>query len=162
MTNLIWLYLAQQQLLHPSPKGVPGEQTTLSWGEEGGGGGFTPAGWTCPFLSRAAAPRADMYVSIYRIMHKHTSKCSDRSCCCSGKLAWKEEFWPTTAAEYVLHLLWTLSKRALWLSEPELRQAYVSDVPKVSLDMSDADPWVQCKLSVSKMCFLQSTSRCTC
>ena len=81
-----------------------------------------------------------MYILVYRIMHKHTTKCSNRYCCCSGKPAWKEEFWPTTAAEYVLHLLWTLSKRALWLSEPELRQAYVSDVPKVSMDVCDADP----------------------
>ena len=51
---------------------------------------------------------------------------------CSGKAVWKEEFWPTTAAEYALHLLWTLSKRGLWLSDPELRQAYVSAVPKVA------------------------------
>ena len=89
-----------------------------------------------------------MYILVYRIMHKHTTKCSNRYCCCSGKPAWKEEFWPTTAAEYVLHLLWTLSKRALWLSEPELRQAYVSDVPKVSLDVYCLmqTPCVMCKL----------------
>ncbi|KAL3137392.1 hypothetical protein ABBQ32_006915 [Trebouxia sp. C0010 RCD-2024] len=48
----------------------------------------------------------------------------------SGKVAWQEEFWPTTAAEYVLHLLWTLSKRALWLLDPESRQSYVAAVPK--------------------------------
>ena len=50
---------------------------------------------------------------------------------CSGKVAWQEEFWPTTAAEYLLHLLWTLSKRALWLSDPESRQSYIAAVPKV-------------------------------
>ena len=53
--------------------------------------------------------------------------------CCSGRLAWKEEFWPATAAEYTLHLLWTLSKRALWLFDPDLRQAYVAAVPKVDI-----------------------------
>ena len=52
--------------------------------------------------------------------------------CYRDKVAWQEEFWPTTAAEYVLHLLWTLSKRALWLSDPESRQSYVAAVPKVS------------------------------
>lgn len=53
-------------------------------------------------------------------------------CDFSGRLAWQEEFWPTTAAEYVLHLLWTLSKRALWLSDAEFRQSYVAAVPRVS------------------------------
>ena len=60
--------------------------------------------------------------------------------CCSGRLAWKEEFWPATAAEYTLHLLWTLSKRALWLFDPDLRQAYVAAVPKV--DFSNGPMWL--------------------
>ena len=51
---------------------------------------------------------------------------------CRDKVAWQEEFWPTTAAEYVLHLLWTLSKRALCLLDPESRQSFVAAVPKVS------------------------------
>lgn len=59
--------------------------------------------------------------------------------CCSGQVAWQEEFWPTTTAEYVLHLLWTLSKRALWLLDPESRQSYVAAVPKVSKPSINAD-----------------------
>ena len=51
---------------------------------------------------------------------------------CRAKTAWQEEFWPTTAAEFVVHLLWMLCKRALWLYDPDLRQAYISAVPKVS------------------------------
>ena len=51
---------------------------------------------------------------------------------CRAKVAWQEEFWPTTAAEFVVHLLWMLCKRALWLYDPDLRQAYISAVPKVS------------------------------
>ena len=55
-------------------------------------------------------------------------------------MAWQEEFWPTTAAEYVLHLLWTLSKRALWLSDPESRQAYIAAVAKVSKHANNSKP----------------------
>lgn len=51
---------------------------------------------------------------------------------CRALVAWQEEFWPPTAAEFVVHLVWTLCKRALWLYDPDLRQAYVSAVPKVS------------------------------
>ena len=51
---------------------------------------------------------------------------------CRVKVAWQEEFWPTTAAEFVVHLLWTLCNRGLWLYDPDLRRAYVSAVPKVT------------------------------
>lgn len=75
--------------------------------------------------------------------------------CYRDKAAWQEEFWPTTAAEYVLHLLWTLSKRALWLSDPESRQSYVAAVPKASKFATSGNQ-LQCA-AASTMAFVAST-----